>query len=106
MMPLSRPPSASIQSSRVAVLALVLALVCATQLPAGGYVTETSGIRWNDVGGVRWNDVGGIRWNDVGGELFTDASGLHWTDVGGIRWNDVGGLSFDDALATGETALD
>src|SRR5215471_12454804 len=121
MMPLSRPPSASIQSSRVAVLALVLALVCATQLPAGGYVTETSGIRWNDVGGVRWNDVGGIRWNDVGGirwndvggirwndvggTLFTDASGIRWNDVGGIRWNDVGGLSFDDALATGETSL-
>jgi len=89
---------------------------------AGEYVTETSGIRWNDVGGIRWNDVGGIRWNDVGGirwndvggirwndvggALFTDASGIRWNDVGGIRWNDVGGLAFDDAMATGGTSLD
>jgi serine protease AprX len=89
---------------------------------AGGYVTETSGIRWNDVGGIRWNDVGGIRWNDVGGirwndvggirwndvggTLFTDASGVRWNDVGGIRWNDVGGISFDDAIATGLTSVD
>jgi len=103
--------------------ALLLAVTFgANNLSAGGYVTETSGIRWNDVGGVRWNDVGGIRWNDVGGirwndvggirwndvggTLFTDASGIRWNDVGGIRWNDVGGLSFDDALATGLTSLD
>jgi len=102
-------------------IALLLAGLCVGDLPAGGYVTETSGIRWNDVGGVRWNDVGGIRWNDVGGirwndvggirwndvggTLFTDASGIRWNDVGGIRWNDVGGLSFDDALSTGLTSL-
>jgi serine protease AprX len=102
--------------------ALLLLLGSTTPLPAGPYVTEASGIRWNDVGGIRWNDVGGIRWsdvggirwndvggirwNDVGGILFTDASGLRWNDVGGIRWNDVGGLSFDDALARGGVSLD
>ena len=91
-------------------------------LRAGAYVTETSGIRWNDVGGIRWNDVGGIRWNDVGGirwndvggirwndvgeTLFTEASGIRWNDVGGIRWNDVGGTTLDDALATGKTSVD
>ncbi|HZM70330.1 MAG TPA: S8 family serine peptidase [Candidatus Cryosericum sp.] len=101
---------------------LVLILFDATLLPAGPYVTESSairwndvggirwkdvgGIRWNDVGGIRWNDVGGIRWNDVGATLFNDASGIRWNDVGGIRWNDVGGLSFEDALATGGISLD
>ena len=100
----------------------ICVVLLAGQAGAGGYVTETSGIRWNDVGGVRWNDVGGvrwndvggirwndvggIRWNDVGGTLFTDASGVRWNDVGGIRWNDVGGLSFDDAIATGLTSID
>jgi serine protease AprX len=108
--------------SRAAGLAFGLLLASVTLLPAGPYVTETSGIRWNDVGGLRWNDVGGlrwndvgglrwndvggIRWNDVGGTLFTDASGLRWNDVGGLRWNDVGGLSLDDALATGGISLD
>ena len=77
---------------------IALVLVSFTAPRAGGYVTETSGIRWNDVGGIRWNDVGGT--------LFTDASGIRWNDVGGIRWNDVGGTTFDDALATGETSLD
>jgi len=88
---------------------------------AGAYVTETSGIRWNDVGGIRWNDVGGIRWNDVGGIrwndvggirwndvggiLFSDASGIRWNDVGGIRWNDVGGILFDDALGGGPSSI-
>src|SRR5437867_817858 len=104
--------------------ALLLALLVPLGSAPGAsvYVTETSGIRWNDVGGIRWNDVGGIRWNDVGGirwndvggirwndvggTLFTDASGIRWNDVGGIRWNDVGGTTFDDALATGETSLD
>ncbi len=101
---------------------LALGLVLPAAAPAGVYVTEASGIRWNDVGGIRWNDVGGIRWNDVGGirwndvggirwndvggVLFTDASGIRWNDVGGIRWNDVGGLAFDDALATGGVSLD
>jgi len=104
--------------------ALALAWLAAggVPAPAGVYVTETSGIRWNDVGGIRWNDVGGIRWNDVGGirwndvggirwndvggVLLTDASGIRWNDVGGIRWNDVGGISFQDALTTGSRSLD
>ena len=104
-------PAGSQRPGRVATaLALVVSLLVPATLLAGPYVTETSGIRWNDVGGLRWNDVGGIRWNDVGGlrwndvggirwndvggTLFTDASGLRWNDVGGIRWNDVGGLTF------------
>ena len=108
---------------RAACLGLsLLLLLPAARVSAGPYVTQASGIRWNDVGGlrwndvggirwndvggIRWNDVGGIRWNDVGGILFTDASGLRWNDVGGIRWNDVGGLSFADALATGERSVD
>src|SRR5881296_3206163 len=80
--------------------ALLLALLVPLGSAPGAsvYVTETSGIRWNDVGGIRWNDVGGIRWNDVGG--------IRWNDVGGIRWNDVGGTGFTDALATGRTSLD
>jgi serine protease AprX len=89
---------------------------------AGPYVTETSGIRWNDTGGIRWNDTGGIRWNDAGGIrwndtggirwndtgglLFSDATGLHWNDPGGIRWNDVGALLFDGALQTGIASID
>jgi len=104
------------------VVSLALLLLAAIPAAAGPYVTEASGIRWNDVGGIRWNDVGGIRWNDVGGirwndvggirwndvggVLLTDASGIRWNDVGGIRWNDVGGLTFDDALATGVTSID
>ena len=118
---MARVPSrrSRIQSTLCGLICLVL---LAGDAGAGGYVTETSGvrwndvggirwndvggIRWNDVGGIRWNDVGGIRWNDVGGTLFTDASGVRWNDVGGIRWNDVGGLSFDDALATGLTSID
>ncbi|HEV8375573.1 MAG TPA: S8 family serine peptidase, partial [Candidatus Polarisedimenticolia bacterium] len=117
--------------SRGGWLVFLLTLSIGTEAPrAGAYITETSGIRWNDVGGIRWNDVGGIRWNyvggirwndvggirwndvggirwnDVGGTLFTDASGIRWNDVGGIRWNDVGGTTLDDALATGETSLD
>ncbi len=99
------------------------ALFLLTSAPrAGGYVTETSqirwndvgglrwndvgGLRWNDVGGLRWNDVGGLRWNDVGGVLFNDSSGLRRNDVGGLRWNDVGGTEFDTAMTTGWTALD
>jgi serine protease AprX len=98
-------------------LAAAVCLLVAWPLLAGPYVTETSGIRWNDVGGLRWNDVGGIRWNDVGGlrwndvggirwndvggTLFTDASGLRWNDVGGIRWNDVGGLGFEGPPGAG-----
>src|SRR3989454_10168871 len=79
------------------------ALLIALLLPLGSapgasvYVTETSGIRWNDVGGIRWNDVGGIRWNDVGGIRWNDVGGIRWNDVGGIRWNDVGGTLFTDA---------
>jgi serine protease AprX len=100
---------------------LILALLCAPAM-AGPYVTETSGIRWNDVGGVRWNDVGGIRWNDVGGIrwndvggvrwndvgglLFSDASGVRWNDLGGIRWNDVGALLFSGALESGRADID
>src|SRR5437867_9594922 len=88
--------------------ALLLALLVPLGSAPGAsvYVTETSGIRWNDVGGIRWNDVGGIRWNDVGGTLFTDASGIRWNDVGGIRWNDVGGIDFADALSTGVRSVD
>ena len=105
------------------VVACLACLLCLDPAPrAGVYVTETSGIRWddvggvrwndvggirwNDVGGIRWNDVGGIRWNDVGGLLTSDASGIRWNDVGGIRWNDVGGIDFADALATGLTSID
>src|SRR5213593_1058891 len=100
----------------------VILLLSGAPLLAGPYVTETSGIRWNDVGGIRWNDVGGIRWNDVGGirwndvggirwndvggTLFTDASGIRWNDVGGIRWNDVGEIDFADALSTGVRSVD
>jgi serine protease AprX len=107
----SRDAKAGIMRRRAAWGAVCL-LLSASLLPAGPYVTEASGIRWNDVGGLRWNDVGGIRWNDVGGlrwndvggirwndvggTLFTEASGIRWNDVGGIRWNDVGGLSFDE----------
>jgi serine protease AprX len=69
----------------------LVALLASTCAHAGPYVTQTSGVRWSDVGGIRWNDVGGIRWNDVGG--------IRWNDVGGIRWNDVGELSFTDASA-------
>jgi serine protease AprX len=99
-----------------------LSFLAGVPILAGPYVTETSGIRWNDVGGIRWNDVGGIRWNDVGGIrwndvggirwndvgglLFSDASGLRWNDVGGIRWNDVGGLLFNGALETGVADID
>ena len=97
-------------SSRLIAVLLCLLLPACSLAGAAVYVTETSGIRWNDVGGIRWNDVGGIRWNDVGGIrwndvggirwndvgglLFTDASGIRWNDVGGIRWNDVGGIEF------------
>src|SRR5882672_10265806 len=113
-----RPPAAAL------ILLPLASLIALSGGPAlaGPYVTETSGIRWNDVGGIRWNDVGGIRWNDVGGIrwndvggirwndvggiLFSDSSGLRWNDVGGIRWNDVGGLVFDTALTTGLTTLD
>ena len=68
-----RPPAA------ILILAHLTALLALSGGPAaaGPYVTETSGIRWNDVGGLRWNDVGGIRWSDVGG--------IRWNDVGGIR---------------------
>src|SRR3989442_2735518 len=106
---------------RAAGLLFCLVVPLAGAPRAGGYVTESSGIRWNDVGGIRWNDVGGIRWNDVGGLrwndvggirwndvgglLFTDASGIRWNDVGGIRWNDVGGIDFPGALTTGQTRV-
>ncbi len=89
---------------------------------AGPYVTQTSGIRWDDVGGIRWDDVGGIRWDDLGGIrwddvggirwddtgglLFSSASGIRWDDVGGIRWNDVGALVFNGALQTGLVDVD
>src|SRR6266704_3447294 len=81
---------------------------------AGPYVTDTSGLRWNEVGGLRWNDVGGLRWNevgglrwsDVGGLLFSDATGLSWNDPGGLRWNDVGALVFNGALQTGAADID
>lgn len=67
---------------------------------------DTGGIRWNDTGGIRWNDTGGIRWNDTGGFLFSEASGLRWNDLGGIRWNDVGALLFDGALEKGVADID
>ncbi len=86
-------------------LPVLLALLPAHAVRAGAYVTEASGIRWNDVGGIRWNDVGGIRWNDVGGIRWNDVGGIRWNDVGGtffseafgIRWNDVGGIRWNDA---------
>jgi serine protease AprX len=100
----------------------LLSLIAPLPAQAGPYVTETSGIRWNDVGGIRWNDVGGIRWNDVGGIrwndvggirwndvgglLFSDATGIRWNDVGGIRWNDVGALVFGGALGGGPADID
>ena len=106
----------------VLVAAQLLSFFAGVPVLAGPYVTETSGIRWNDVGGIRWNDVGGIRWNDVGGIrwndvggirwndvgglLFSDATGIRWNDVGGIRWNDVGALLFNGALQTGVVDID
>ena len=108
----------------VLILAQLASLMALSGGPAvaGPYVTETSGIRWNDVGGlrwndvggirwsdvggVRWNDVGGVRWNDVGGLLFSDATGVRWNDVGGVRWNDVGALLFGGALQTGVAGID
>ncbi len=116
MKPLARP--------KVTTRLVALALACAIgpRALAGPYVTEASGVRWNDVGGVRWNDVGGVRWNDVGGVrwndvggvrwndvggvLWSDAAGVRWNDVGGVRWNDVGALEFTDAAATGVASLD
>jgi len=107
---------------KAAALLLALLLPATTVPRASVYVTETSGIRWNDVGGIRWNDVGGIRWNDVGGirwndvggirwndvggSLSTEASGIRWNDVGGIRWNDVGGIDFTGAPSTGVRSID
>ena len=104
-----------------AILAVTGALATGGGALAGPYVTEASGVRWNDVGGVRWNDVGGVRWNDaggvrwndvggvrwndVGGLLFTEASGVRWNDVGGVRWNDVGSIVFDDATVTGGVSI-
>src|SRR5437899_2271559 len=108
----------------VLILAHLASLIALSGGPAvaGPYVTETSGIRWNDVGGlrwndvggirwsdvggIRWNDVGGVRWNDVGGLLFNDATGVRWNDVDGVRWNDVGALLFDGALKTGVVDID
>ena len=90
----------------IAALLMTLLAIAGGPVMAGPYVTETSGIRWNDVGGLRWNDVGGIRWNDVGGLLFSDATGLRWNDVGGIRWNDVGALVFAGAQQTGVADID
>src|SRR6266704_2168238 len=112
--------------SLTAVLILVLLLLSPWFLGApalaGPYVTDTSGLRWNDVGGLRWNEVGGLRWNDlgglrwnevgglrwsdVGGLLFSDATGLSWNDPGGLRWNDVGALVFNGALQTGAADID
>ncbi|HKQ96253.1 MAG TPA: S8 family serine peptidase [Candidatus Polarisedimenticolia bacterium] len=108
--------------SRRALVVVAIVLLTIPILPAGPYVTETSGIRWNDVGGLRWNDVGGIRWNDVGGLrwndvggirwndvgglLWSDATGLRWNDVGGLRWNDVGGLVFEGPPPQGLAAID
>jgi serine protease AprX len=116
-MAVSRLAGSKTPGRRWIALAAAACLLAAPPLLAGPYVTETSGIRWNDVGGLRWNDVGGLRWNDVGGlrwndvggirwndvgsTLFTDASGLRWNDVGGIRWNDVGGLSFPGPAGDG-----
>ncbi len=110
------------EAKKAAALLLSLFLSAVGVSRASVYVTDTSGLRWNDVGGlrwndvgglrwndvggIRWNDVGGIRWNDVGGILFTDASGIRWNDVGGIRWNDVGGIDFADALSTGLRSVD
>src|SRR5213594_2670842 len=98
-------------------LSAVILLLSGAPLLAGPYVTDTSGIRWNDVGGIRWNDTGGIRWsdlggirwndtggirwNDLGGLLFSDATGLSWNDPGGIRWNDVGALLFTGPVGSG-----
>src|SRR6266704_2257155 len=112
--------------SLTAVLILVLLLLSPWFLGApalaGPYVTDTSGLRWNDVGGLRWeevgglrwndlgglrwNEVGGLRWSDVGGLLFSDATGLSWNDPGGLRWNDVGALVFNGALQTGAADID
>ena len=111
-MQVSRRRDAQARGRRFIAAVLACLLLSVPLVPAGPYVTESSGIRWNDVGGLRWNDVGGIRWNDVGGlrwndvggirwndvggTLFTDASGIRWNDVGGIRWNDVGGIELDE----------
>jgi serine protease AprX len=113
---------------RSRLLAAALAGVCllssfsVAPAHAGPYVTETSGVRWNEVGGIRWNEVGGVRWNEVGGIrwnevggvrwnevgglLFSDATGVRWNEVGGVRWNEVGALLFDRALSTGVAGID
>ena len=103
-------------------LSAVILFLSGAPLLAGPYVTDASGIRWNDVGGIRWNDTGGIRWsdlggirwndtggirwNDLGGLLFSDATGLSWNDPGGIRWNDVGALLFTGPVGTGVADID
>jgi len=102
--------------------AVILLFLSGAPLLAGPYVTDASGIRWNDVGGIRWNDTGGIRWsdlggirwndtggirwNDLGGLLFSDATGLSWNDPGGIRWNDVGALLFTGPVGIGVADID
>src|SRR2546428_7043518 len=74
----------------VLILAHLASLIAVSGGPAvaGPYVTETSGIPWNDVGGLRWNDVGGVRWSDVGG--------IRWNDVGGVPRDAVRRPAFDD----------
>jgi serine protease AprX len=98
------------------------ALLASTSALGGPYVTEPSGIRWNDVGGVRWSDVGGVRWSDVGGvrwndvggvrwsdvgnTSFTDASAIHWSDATGIRFTDANAVTFDGAGVRGQASID
>jgi len=121
---MTRPLKCARNRPLVAILAAahLLFVLAGGPVLAGPYVTQTSGIRWDDVGGIRWDDVGGIRWDDLGGIrwddvggirwddtgglLFSGASGIRWNDVGGIRWNDVGALVFNGALQTGLVDVD
>src|SRR6476659_515384 len=76
---------------RVHAAGLALALLLSTTPGwCGPYVTETSGVRWNDASGVRWNDASGVRWNDASG----------------LRWNETAGLVFADALSSAGVSID
>lgn len=77
---------------------VIAVLLASTHAAAGPYVTEPSGIRWNDVGGVRWTDVGDV--------TSTDAAAIHWSDATGIRYTDAGAITFDGASVTGEASID
>ncbi len=83
----SGPPAAAL----ILVHLLPLLVLSGATALAGPYVTETSGIRWNDVGGLLFSDASGIRWNDVGALLF---DGYLSTGIADIDLDLLGRLSF------------